>query len=374
MLKSGTMHISAANWSLGMGHALASQHDRFARLRTWTGERPRDNPPDAAASRPATDRLDQSGRDADPMAAFMGRLARHARSLQVATPAPVQNPPTPSPKAEGTEEADSSGDPKTNQIRLLLEKMFGIKRIDSIDMRVDASHATVSAGQVTEQSAQVQGPAGWGMEYDYRETYAEAEVLSLAAKGTFTTDDGRSFAFNLDYRMERTYVAQRSVSMRAGNAVTKDPLMLDLGGRGGGFSPATNPVDLDGDGRAEALPQPKAGNWYLLRDGLVPTSGRSLFGPSTGQGFQELAALDADGNGFVDGADPGFAGLHLWNGQGDPVLLAAMGVGAIGTKSTEAPFRHADLANTLQGLNRRSGIYLMDDGRAGAVHQVDVAV
>lgn len=307
----------------------------------------------------------------------MERLGRHARRLQTASP-PT---PVPAPDPQGTTRTGDEqveADPRTRQIQLLLEKMFGIKRIASLDLRLDASHAAVAMGQVSERMAQAQGQsggaAGWGLSYDYRETYAEVEVLALNAEGTFTTDDGRRFTFNLDYRMERTFVQERSVSLRMGDAVVRDPLMLDLGGGGGGFAAGTVPLDLDGDGRMEALPLPKAGNWYLLRNGQTPTTGRDLFGPATGQGFMELAALDGDGNGFIDSGDAGFSGLHLWNGLGPPALLASLGVGAIATRGIDAPFRHADAANALLGLNRQSGLWLGEDGRAGIVHQVDVAV
>jgi hypothetical protein len=39
-------------------------------------------------------------------------------------------------------------------------------------------------------------------------------------------------------------------------------------------------------------------------------SGSELFGPATGSGFGELAALDGDGNGWIDENDDAFARLR----------------------------------------------------------------
>ena len=100
--------------------------------------------------------------------------------------------------------------------------------------------------------------------------------------------------------------------------------------------------------------------------------GTELFGPQTGNGFADLAAYDADGNGWVDQGDPIFAKLRIWSQDGLSTL-ADKGIGAISTASADTPFAIKDSANVLQAEVRGSGVYLTESGHAGTIQQVDVA-
>jgi hypothetical protein len=82
--------------------------------------------------------------------------------------------------------------------------------------------------------------------------------------------------------------------------------------------------DLAGDTPGIVTDWPRAETpWLVLdRDGDGRIGdGRELFGSGTQlssgararNGFEALAELDADGNGVVDAADPGFASLALWS-------------------------------------------------------------
>jgi hypothetical protein len=117
-----------------------------------------------------------------------------------------------------------------------------------------------------------------------------------------------------------------------------------------------------------------AGSGFLAidrnQDGKV-NDGSELFGPRTGNGFAELAAYDSDGNGWIDENDPVFSDLKVWT-QGGLYSLKDMGIGAISTESVETPFAIKDSANNLQGNVRGSGVYLSEDGDAGAAEQVDL--
>lgn len=104
-----------------------------------------------------------------------------------------------------------------------------------------------------------------------------------------------------------------------------DPLVLDLDG-GGITLYATNQsqanFDLDGDGFAERVGWFGAGEGLLVHDtdgdGVVDGIGE-LFGDATHDGFQALAALDANGDGQISAYDPTFADLRVWrdaNGDG----------------------------------------------------------
>ena len=65
--------------------------------------------------------------------------------------------------------------------------------------------------------------------------------------------------------------------------------------------------------------------------------------------------------------------LRLWTGDdAKPSLLAQWKIAAIGLTSIAAPFAYKDADNDLIGENRRAGVYLTDDGKAGVVKQVDL--
>src|SRR5690606_24701452 len=99
------------------------------------------------------------------------------------------------------------------------------------------------------------------------------------------------------------------------------------------------------DGSDDAIPLPIGGRGMLAFDrnanGRID-DGSELFGPTTGDGFAELAALDSDGNGWIDEADAHFADLRLWqpdaNGAGSLKTLTATGVGALSVARVATPF------------------------------------
>lgn len=368
------MIISGANLSLAASHRSEAGHERSEKLKTWTGARPRERatPPATPAPAPVPNiqlgealaklRHQQSAALSDYQS---GRLARQAR----------QNA---SSNSRNSSASDGATDPQQDKTILLLEKLFGVKGIKQFSMRLDGSSSLEiqsSSQQSTTQQSGGGGPVGWGLEYDYHEAYHEHESTSLAMAGTFTTQDGRAFSFSIDYQMERDYTRTTDLSVRAGDAVVKDPLILDTSGQGG-FGTTSRPFDLDGQGNADALRQLTNGNQYLAADldgnGRIDNGGE-LFGPSSGNGFTDLAKHDDDHNGFIDEGDAIWKQLRLWSGDGaKPTLLAQWNIAAISLQSVAAQFSYKDGNNALIGENRRAGVYLKDDGQAGVVKQVDL--
>jgi hypothetical protein len=131
------------------------------------------------------------------------------------------------------------------------------------------------------------------------------------------------------------------------------PLALDLDGDGHLRSaPVLVPFDFDADGRAEQRGW-IAGDGWLVRDldgdGRI-TSGRELFGSRTLigarmalDGFEALAALDANHDGVVDARDPLFSEVRIWrdaNADGrsanELTTLQAEGIAALHVKSNAA--------------------------------------
>ncbi len=220
--------------------------------------------------------------------------------------------------------------------------------------------------------------AGWGLDYQRTETSLEQEATGFHASGSVTTSDGKQIDVGLDLQLYRQVAQSSTVRLTAGDAVVKDPLVLSFG-VAPSLSGGTVGLDLDGDGVTDKVPFVGAGSAFLALDrngnGIVDGGGE-LFGPSSGDGFGELAGYDADGNGWIDSADPVFSQLRLWQDPSRPLsTLADGGVGAIGVTAVATPFTLAGPGQgetQTAGVLRSSGIWLGEDGSVGSVHQVDL--
>ena len=114
--------------------------------------------------------------------------------------------------------------------------------------------------------------------------------------------------------------------------------------------------------------------------GRSPTD-RELFGAISGDGFADLAALDDDGNGWIDEGDAAFAELSLSGPEGMRSLADA-GVGAISVRSVASPFTitggtggtGGTGASTVLGRVQSTGMVVRADGGVGAVQHVDLVV
>jgi hypothetical protein len=179
--------------------------------------------------------------------------------------------------------------------------------------------------------------------------------------------------------MQRTETTSSSVSLRLGNAVSKDPLVINFGGNAASLQNQRFRFDLLGDGNKVDVPVLAQGSGFLVLDAVGAgkvESGRQLFGPASGDGFADLAKYDSDANGWIDAADPVFGRLGVWTpdakGGGAVTGLGAAGVGALYLGRAATPFTLKDGAEL--GAIRSSGIYVAEDGRVGTLQQVDLKV
>ncbi len=359
------MRIAGSDLRLGVQHQLGAQHQRSEQVQSWVGNRP----PPAPAAVSTDERGPAAGQDRAMDLAKM--LEKQARALQASKglgkPAETETAPS--------QEVTSAEDAKVKRILTILEKTFGMSDLKAVSL--DLSFMQMSAVQQSSGAslATGQGQAGWGLAYDSYDSYTEYEAMQFSASGVVQTADGKQFSFSLDILHERLYHEERSVSVRAGDAAATDPLMVATAGPAR-LSPVEQMLlDLDGDGTPSAVAKPQLGTWFLVndrnRDGSM-NDGSELFGPTTGQGFGELGALDGDGNGFVDEADDAWKNLRLWDGFNALRTLAEAGIGALATATVDAPFRHTDEQNRTLGLGRKAGVYLTEGGRAGALQQIDL--
>jgi hypothetical protein len=220
---------------------------------------------------------------------------------------------------------------------------------------------------------------GWGLEYDRMERREEVETTSFQAEGLIRTQDGHEVAFQVRLNMSRSFVEENRLSIRAGDAALKDPLVLNFDGRAAELGSQTFRFDIDADGTADQISTLSSGSAFLALDrngdGTV-TDGSELFGPQTGDGFAELAALDQDGNRWIDANDPIFNKLRVWSvdptGRSTLAALGEVGVGAIYLGSADTPFQLKSPDNELLGQVRATGVFIREDGTVGTVQQIDL--
>lgn len=267
--------------------------------------------------------------------------------------------------------------------KLIIEAFTGIK-VDLTNLaRMKENPPEVEAPASDPGSADrtVEGRDGWGVAYDRSETYREEESLSFNARGVVRTADGQDIEFALDFELKRSYVEQNNFRFRAGDAAKVDPLVIHYGGSAASLSGGRFAFDIDADGREDTISAPGAGSGFLVLDRNgdgIANDGSELFGPSTGEGFAELAAFDTDRNRWIDENDTVYDRLRIWSrdGSGNEAYhsLQDQAIGAIYLGAFNAPFDYRDESNRLQGTVRASGLYLREGGGAGSIQQIDFAV
>jgi len=282
--------------------------------------------------------------------------------------------------SEAGDPALAQEDPAVRKIRLVLEALTG-RAIRVTSFNPVSGGERPPAPPTAEERAESPPLQGWGLVYDFYEREAENEQLAYRAAGRVQTADGRTIDFSLELRLHRETVREQSIAIRAGDARLIDPLVINLANGSAKLDGVRFEFDLTMDGQPEELPFVGQGSGFLAldrnSDGVI-NDGGELFGPRTGNGFAELKALDADGNGWLDENDPLFHQLRVWmkdqHGNDYLYTLAEKGVGAILLDSIQTPFSLHDQADNLQGRLRETSIYLSETGRAGTIQHLDYLV
>lgn len=221
-------------------------------------------------------------------------------------------------------------------------------------------------------------------QYEYRETkiftHYEKENTDFFADGAVNTKDGRSIDLSLEMNLSREFFKQDQFVYSEKGYTLIDPLILNLEMEPPEIAQVGFSFDLDMDGNEEVLPSLMPGTGILSldrnRDGII-NDGSELFGPSTGNGFEELSQYDLDRNYWIDENDAVFDELTIWESdeQGEMHLtkIKDAGLGAIYLESINTPFDLRNENNELQARIKRSGIALNEDGSLASVHEMDWA-
>ncbi len=358
------MKIAQTTLALQSQHASASLHYQQSTLRAWTG----DQRPDFEGRRQL--QAPQQG----------VRLTLSARAAQARA------------QTEKTNEVEQTNDAVRNdpRMRLLMDMVQAltgraVRVFDARELQVGAAAAAPSqpppvaansSGGAVETPA---APAGWGLEIDAQTTVAEVETLQVSAQGVVQTADGQQISFSLQLEMSRAFVQTSSTSIREGDAVRKDPLVINFGGAGAELTDTQFAFDLNADGQQENIAFVAGGSGFLAldknKDGKV-NDGTELFGPRSGDGFADLAQYDQDGNQWIDENDAVYSQLRVWqrdaSGQDSLSGLAQSGVGALYLGRVASPFSVNTATNQTLGQVRSTGLFLYESGLAGSLQQVDL--
>ena len=211
--------------------------------------------------------------------------------------------------------------------------------------------------------------------------YTEAESTTFATSGIVRTVDGRDINFNMEVSMSRAFTASIN-SLEVESYIKTDPLMINLDTDIGSVSDQKFFFDLDADGKEEEISFAGKGSGFLALDrngdGKI-NDGSELFGTKSGDGFKDLAAYDADGNGWIDENDAIFSQLKIWtkdeDGKDKLISLKDADVGAIYLGNADTQFSLKDEDHKLNGEIKKTGIYLHESsGEVGTVNHVDLTV
>ncbi|MGN8003722.1 hypothetical protein ACTJKQ_11035 [Acidovorax sp. 22279] len=362
------MKIESSALQMQAQHVASRVHTQSSRFEAWVGERRPTSAPGLTRASPAVQ---------------ISSAARVASAAQEAI-----DPTNAADAAPGSSPSDGLT-PQLAMIRDLIARMTGVQvRVYTGQTEPAPSPpATPTSRLDTTPTADAGRPrAGWGLLVEQREVVVETESTQFAAQGTVRTADGQEIRFSLQLDMQRSYRQESSFSLRLGDAVAVDPLVINFDGSAAQLQDLRFAFDLDSDGQTDNVPLLSGNRGYLALDlnhNSRIDNGRELFGPGTGNGFAELAAYDSDGNGWIDEADPVFQQLQVWTpsadgaeGAGSLRTLAdvGVGVGALSTNAIATPFALRTADNASLGTVRSTSVYLRENGSVGTVQQVDLTV
>ena len=264
--------------------------------------------------------------------------------------------------------------PKLMAIIRALESLTG-KRINiSTYKQSDALALESPLDRSSDSSSEIQ-MQGWGLDYSYSKMETKEENLHFMASGKVKSEDGKEIDFKLAFEINSKSVSHESISIKAGDALV-DPLVINFDNNIVKISDTKHSFDLDLDGKEDTFNFVASGSGFLALDkngdGTI-NDGSELFGPSLGNGFDELKKYDEDQNGWIDENDSIFEKLQIWTkdekGQNELYSLQDKGIGALYLERIATKFGLEDGSQL-----KESSVYLNENGKAGTIQEVDLKI
>ena len=209
----------------------------------------------------------------------------------------------------------------------------------------------------------------------------EMETTCFDTKGTAVTADGRQLSFNISLEMSRSFVKMAEEKIDFGQPRLCDPLVINLNTNVASVLDQKFFFDIDNDGEKEEISMLEKSSGYLALDhnddGII-NDGSELFGTESGNGFKDLLSYDEDKNGWIDEADAIFQKLKVWimDEFGNSTLMdlkdADIGAIYLGYENTEFSLKNS--SNETNAVIQKTGLFLYENGNAGTIQQMDLAI
>lgn len=275
---------------------------------------------------------------------------------------------------------DTVNSMRSYTMRYIFMLLFGGDRTKSF-LEEEENYTGVNTGnQSGNATLQLQPFNMKVLSFSTQECYTEQENTLFSSVGTVKTADGREISFNVDVSMSRSFTQtyQQELNLAAFQQ-TCDPLVINFDTDTATLEDQKFFFDVDADGEQDSISMLGAGSGYLALDqngdGII-NDGRELFGPRSGNGFQDLAAYDEDGNGWIDENDNIWSKLKIWcknpDGSDSLYTLGEKGVGAICLQNAATDFSLKSRSNQDNGYIRSTGIFLYENGNVGTVQHLDL--
>lgn len=291
-------------------------------------------------------------------------------------------------ETEPTDTYDRPLPPKIELMKIILEGYFG-KEFGKFFSELDFQHNNES--ESTSQNPNQENSDNNneneqvnidGMQFNSRDLLKveqwqhRSQSLNYKMNGEFNIN-GQHLKVDYSFAISSEQTSYSSIEMTA--AVLKDPLIVQFGKQSIGEIKDHHIFDINQDGNLDKLPVFTGDAGYLVYDknqNLKADDGRELFGPQTGHGFNELAQLDSNGNGFIDQEDEEFEHLYLWQPEksNNMLSLTEANILAINTSAIDTPFSFYDTQGNIMAEMRRSSFAISNEGLAKGVHQIDVRI
>lgn len=218
------------------------------------------------------------------------------------------------------------------------------------------------------------------LNYSQETYYEERESVDFSTTGTVKTADGREISFQVNVGMSREFKQYYKEDLNFAAFKMCDPLVINLDTDVASLSDQTFYFDIDADGEEDEISGLNRGSGYLALDrngdGVI-NDGSELFGTKSGNGFEDLAAFDEDGNGWIDENDSIWSKLKIWtkdeNGNDLLYSLTEKDIGAICLNNVSTDFEQKDVTGQTRGAIRSTGVFLYENGNVGTVQHLDVA-
>ncbi len=269
---------------------------------------------------------------------------------------------------------------KTQCINFLIRLLFG-GRLDEDDDPFKRLKNGSDSALSESNSGSGLSLAGLKLQSYEAHYFAEVEDVSYSTVGKVVTADGRELDFNLSFQMSRSFEEYYEKEHTLDIGKLCDPLVINIDSDIASVSDQKFMFDLDTDGVKDSISMLNKGSGFLALDkdgdGVI-NDGNELFGTKSGDGFRDLAEYDSDGNGWIDEADEIWDKLLIYspNEDGSQSLygLSEKGVGAIFLGNVSTNFSLKNLSdNSLNGMIRKTGVFLYENGQAGTVQHLDLS-